>query len=234
VPDGQRLVIVEPEHCRPLPDGEIGEIWLAGPSVAQGYWNLPDETHRTFGAMLAGSGEGPFLRTGDLGFVHDGQLFIAGRRKDLIIVDGRNHYPQDIELTVEHSHPAFRAGCSAAFSIDVDGAERLVVVAEADPHWNIASAAPASAEAKDPLVRAARRAVAVDHDLDLHQLLLLRPASIPKTTSGKIRRQACRAGFLDGSLLSWDASVAASSPSPQRVQPPDPIAQPVRDRGPLG
>ncbi|HEX7942504.1 MAG TPA: fatty acyl-AMP ligase, partial [Gemmatimonadaceae bacterium] len=203
---GQRLVIVDPERCTLLPDGEIGEIWLAGPSVAQGYWKRPDETQATFGARLADSGDGPFLRTGDLGFVHDAQLFIAGRRKDLIIVDGRNHYPQDIELTVEQSHPAFRAGCTAAFSIDVDGAERLVVVAEADPSWNIASAGPGSADAKTPLIRAARRAVAIDHDLDLHQLVLLRPASIPKTTSGKIRRQACRAAFLDGSLPSWDAS----------------------------
>ncbi|HEX8108398.1 MAG TPA: fatty acyl-AMP ligase [Kofleriaceae bacterium] len=232
VPSGQRLVIVDPERCTTLPDGEIGEIWLAGPSVAQGYWNRPDETQATFGARLADSGDGPFLRTGDLGFVHDGQLFIAGRRKDLIIVDGRNHYPQDIELTVEQSHPAFRAGCSAAFSIDVDGAERLVVVAEADPSWNIASAGAGSADAKTPLIRAARRAVAMDHDLDLHQLLLLRPASIPKTTSGKIRRQACRAGFLDGSLPSWEASVAAPSGPPQIVRAPDLAAQTVRDREP--
>lgn len=229
-PPGQRLVIVDPEHCTPLPDGQIGEIWLAGPSVAQGYWELPDETHRIFGATLANSGEGPFLRTGDLGFVHDGQLFIAGRRKDLIIVDGRNHYPQDIELTVEQSHPAFRAGCSAAFSIDTDGAERLVVVAEADPHWNIASAGAEPADASTPLIRAARRAVAVDHDVDLYRLLLLRPASIPKTTSGKIRRQACRTGFLDGSLLSWGGAVAAPSSSAQQVHPPDPLAQSVRKR----
>ncbi|HET7505761.1 MAG TPA: fatty acyl-AMP ligase [Kofleriaceae bacterium] len=229
-PVGQRLVIVDPERCTQLADGEIGEIWLAGPSVAQGYWNLPDETQRTFGARLADSGDGPFLRTGDLGFVHDGQLFIAGRRKDLIIVDGRNHYPQDVELTVEQSHPVFRAGCSAAFSIDVDGAERVVVVAEADPNWNIA-AAQAGADAKTPLIRAARRAVAIAHDLDLHQLLLLRPASIPKTTSGKIRRQACRAGFLDGSLSSWDASPAMPR-SPQIVQPPGPGAQSLRDGEP--
>jgi acyl-CoA synthetase (AMP-forming)/AMP-acid ligase II/acyl carrier protein len=230
-PPGQRLVIVDPERCTRLPDGEIGEIWLAGPSVAQGYWNLPEETRHTFRATLADSGDGPFLRTGDLGFLHDGQLFIAGRRKDLIIVDGRNHYPQDIELTVEQSHPAFRAGCSAAFSIDVDGAERLIVVAEADPHWNLAGADPTAADARTPLVRAARRAVAIGHDLDLHQLLLLRPASIPKTTSGKIRRQACRTGFLDGSLLSWDAS-AAPPRTPQVVQGPDPIAQSLRDREP--
>lgn len=227
---GQRLVIVDPERCTPLPDGEIGEIWLAGPSVAQGYWNRPDETQATFGARLADSGDGSFLRTGDLGFVHDGQLFIAGRRKDLIIVDGRNHYPQDIELTVEQSHPAFRAGSLAAFSIDTDGGERLVVVAEADPHWNIAAAGAAPADASTPLIRAARRAVAIDHDVDLYRLLLLRPASIPKTTSGKIRRQACRTGFLEGSLLSWDGSAPASAASAQQVHPPDPIAQSVRER----
>jgi acyl-CoA synthetase (AMP-forming)/AMP-acid ligase II len=232
VPSRQRLVIADPERCTALPDDEIGEIWLAGPSVAQGYWKLPEETHRTFGATLADSGDGPFLRTGDLGFVHDGQLFIAGRRKDLIIVDGRNHYPQDVELTVEQSHPAFRAGCSAAFSIDVDGAERLVVVAEADPYWNIADSPPAAADPKAGLVRAARRAVSIDHDLDLHQLLLVRPASIPKTTSGKIRRQACRTGFLDGSLRSWDASAAAPSTPPQIMPTPDPAAQTVRDREP--
>jgi acyl-CoA synthetase (AMP-forming)/AMP-acid ligase II len=198
-----RLVIVDPESRTLLPDGEIGEIWLAGPSVAQGYWKLPEETHHTFRATLAGSGDGPFLRTGDLGFLRAGQLFIAGRLKDLIIVDGRNLYPQDLELTVEQSHPAFRSGCSAAFSIDVDGTERVVVVAEADPHQNIAGGTPASADPATALFRTARRAVAVDHDVELHDLLLVRPGTIPKTTSGKIRRQACRSGFLTGSLQPW-------------------------------
>jgi len=223
-----RLVIADPERCTQLRDGQIGEIWLAGASVAQGYWKLAAETQAGFGARLADSGDGPFLRTGDLGFVRDGQLFIAGRRKDLIIVDGRNHYPQDIELTVEQCHPAFRSGCSAAFSVEVDGAERAVVVAEADPHWNIADHSAASADPRAALFRAARRAVALDHDVDLHQLCLVRPGSIPKTTSGKIRRQACRAGFLDGSLQPWDAPAA----SPQAVRPADPATQNLRDRGP--
>jgi acyl-CoA synthetase (AMP-forming)/AMP-acid ligase II len=227
---GQRVAIVEPELRVALRDGEIGEIWIAGPSVAHGYWKQPIETEATFGATLADSGEGPFLRTGDLGFISDGQLFIAGRRKDLIIIDGKNHYPQDIELTVERSHAAFRPGCAAAFSIDVDGAERVVVVAEADPHWNIANDASASGDPRAALFRAARRAVSADHDIDLHQLYLVRPGTIPKTTSGKIQRQASRTGFLAGSLQPWD--VPAASTATQAVPPPAPAAQTFRDRGP--
>jgi len=228
---GQRIAIVEPERRVALRDGQVGEIWIAGPSVAHGYWKQPAETEATFGATLADSGEGPFLRTGDLGFVSDSQLFIAGRRKDLIIVDGRNHYPQDIELTVEHSHAAFRQGCTAAFSIDVDGAERVVVVAEADPHWNNANDTSASDDPRTSLFRAARRAVSADHDIDLHQLYLVRPGTIPKTTSGKIRRQATRAGFLAGSLQPWDVP-AASSTVTQAVPPLPPAAQIFRDREP--
>lgn len=228
---GQRIVIVEPERRVALRDGEIGEIWIAGPSVAHGYWKQPAETEATFGATLADTGEGPFLRTGDLGFLWNSQLFIAGRRKDLIIVDGKNHYPQDIELTVEHSHAAFRPGCSAAFSIDVDGAERVVVVAEADPHWNIANDASAGGDPRASLFRAARRAVSADHDIDLHQLALVRPGTIPKTTSGKIQRQASRAGFLAGSLQPWDVP-AVPSAATQTVPTPAPAAQIFRDREP--
>jgi acyl-CoA synthetase (AMP-forming)/AMP-acid ligase II len=228
---GQRVAIVEPERRVALRDGEVGEVWIAGPSVARGYWKQPAETATTFAATLADSGDGPFLRTGDLGFVSDGQLFIAGRRKDLIIVDGKNHHPQDIELTVEQSHTAFRAGCTAAFSIDVDGAERVVVVAEADPHWNVANDKSASGDPRTALFRAARRAVSADHNIDLHQLHLVRPGTIPKTTSGKIRRQASRAGFLAGSLQPWDVP-AASSTAPQAVPPPAPTAQIFRDLDP--
>ncbi|HEY0993166.1 MAG TPA: fatty acyl-AMP ligase [Kofleriaceae bacterium] len=227
---GQRVAIVEPERRVALRNGEIGEIWIAGPSVAHGYWKQPEETEATFGATLADTGEGPFLRTGDLGFVSDGQLFIAGRRKDLIIVDGKNHYPQDIELTVEHSHAAFRPGCSAAFSIDMDGAERVVIVAEADPHWDIANDTSATGDPRAALFRAARRAVSADHDIDLHQLTLVRPGTIPKTTSGKIQRQASRAGFLAGSLQLWDP---AASTATQNVPPSATAAQIFRDRGPV-
>ena len=116
---GTRIVIVNPESSTPCAPDAVGEIWVSGPSVAHGYWNRPEETERTFQACLAGAGEGPFLRTGDLGFLRDGELFVTGRLKDLIIIDGRNLYPQDIELTVEQSHPAMRPGCCAAFSVDV-------------------------------------------------------------------------------------------------------------------
>jgi len=125
---GNSVVIADPESFMQCPPGSVGEIWIVSPSVAQGYWQRPEETERTFRAYLADTGEGPFLRTGDLGFFQDGELFVTGRLKDLIIIRGRNHYPQDIELTVEQSHPALKPGAGIAFSIDVAGEERLVVV----------------------------------------------------------------------------------------------------------
>ncbi|GAC1343812.1 MAG: fatty acyl-AMP ligase [Ktedonobacteraceae bacterium] len=193
----QKIVIVHPETLtRSLPN-EVGEIWLSGPSVAQGYWNRPEDTNRTFQAYLADTGEGPFLRTGDLGFLKDSELFITGRIKDLIIIDGRNHYPQDIELTVERSLPALRPGCCAAFSIDVAGEERLVIVAEVErryqPRYHQMSQS-------DAIVQAIRRAVAEYHELRVYVVSLLKPGSIPKTSSGKVQRHACRTNFLTGSL----------------------------------
>src|SRR5436305_8787057 len=128
----QTVLAVDPESGEPCPPGRVGEIWVAGPSVAQGYWERPEETAATFGARLA-NGAGPFLRTGDLGFVSEGELFLTGRAKDLIILRGRNHYPQDIELTAERAHGALRPGCGAAFSIEEEHEERLVVVWEVDP-----------------------------------------------------------------------------------------------------
>ncbi|HEX8559654.1 MAG TPA: condensation domain-containing protein, partial [Pyrinomonadaceae bacterium] len=187
----QRVVIVNPETMSLCPAGEVGEIWVAGPSVAQGYWRLAEESARTFQARLADTGEGPFLRTGDLGFLHEGELFVTGRLKDLIIIRGANHYPQDIELTIERSHPALRPGCGAAFSIDLDGEERLVAVQEVEK--KAASSLPA-------VVETIRQAVAEAHDLHVHSVVLIKPGSIPKTSSGKIQRRACRAAFLEGSL----------------------------------
>ena len=131
LPDEQ-VRIVDPKRRTELPLGQIGEVWLSGPSVALGYWNRREATAETFQAFLADTGEGPFLRTGDLGFLKDDELFITGRLKDLIIVGGRNHYPEDIEWTVEQSHPALRSTSCAAFSIDDRGQERLVIAAEVD------------------------------------------------------------------------------------------------------
>jgi acyl-CoA synthetase (AMP-forming)/AMP-acid ligase II len=201
---GQKIMIVDPDLRTEVPAGQVGEIWMAGPSVALGYWNRPKATEETFRARLADTGEGPFLRTGDLGFLKGNELFITGRLKDLIIIGGRNHYPQDIEWAVEQSHPAFRSGCCAAFSVPSEGAERLIIAAEIDHRF--LSSRPrrddARASAVDPrhLVQTARRAVAEHHEVRAERVLLLKPATLPKTTSGKIQRHACRALFLDGSL----------------------------------
>src|SRR5262249_21871067 len=126
---GTDVRIVNPETRRKCARNRIGEIWLSGPSVANGYWNRPAETESTFNAYLA-TGEGPFLRSGDLGFFKEDELYVTGRLKDLIIIRGLNHYPQDIELTVDKSNPFLRPGCGAAFSVEVEGEERLVVVQE--------------------------------------------------------------------------------------------------------
>ncbi len=130
---GQKVVIVDPQTCHPRDEGEVGEIWVQGRSVASGYYGWPEATQTAFGGRLATTGEGPFLRTGDLGFLREGQLFVTGRLKDVIIIRGRNYYPEDIERSVERAHDAFRAGYCAAFSVDVEDRERLVVVQEIEP-----------------------------------------------------------------------------------------------------
>jgi acyl-CoA synthetase (AMP-forming)/AMP-acid ligase II len=188
-----RVVIVDPESRIQCSPDTVGEIWVSGTTVADGYWNRPEDTDLTFRATLADTGEGPFLRTGDLGFVKNGFVFVTGRIKDMIIVDGLNHYPQDIERTTELSHEAIRPGCCAAFSIDADGQEKLVVVAEA-------LLAPGS-DGKD-VVSAVRKAIAEGHDLRTHQVCLITPKSIDKTSSGKIQRQASRKRYLENSLES--------------------------------
>ncbi len=212
---GQKIVIVDPDRLVQCPLDQVGEIWVAGPSVAQGYWNRSEETKETFQVRLADTEEGPFLRTGDLGFLKDGELFITGRFKDLIIIDGLNHYPQDIEQTVEQSHWALRPGCSAAFSIDVDARERAVVVAEVAERrkWTrYREQADLDAESESELavgpedvINAIRRAVAGAHDVRLHDVVLLKPRTVPKTSSGKIQRHACRDGYLAGALEQWGA-----------------------------
>ncbi|OJH34303.1 non-ribosomal peptide synthetase [Cystobacter ferrugineus] len=195
----QRLLIVDPETRLACPPGRVGEIWVSGANVARGYWNRPEETERTFGARLADSGEGPFLRTGDLGFLDDTELYVAGRIKDLIILRGRNIYPQDVELVVEQVHPRLRQGCCAAFSLEMDGEERLAVAVEMEPR---------GAPVEPPeLVAAIRRAVAEQFGVHAHVVLLLKARTIPKTSSGKIQRHACRLGFLQGSLELVERSV---------------------------
>lgn len=203
----QEIVIAHPETLTRCSPDEVGEIWIAGPSVAQGYWNRPEETQRTFQAYLAETGEGPFLRTGDLGFLKDGELFVTGRLKDLIIVAGHNHYPQDIEMTVERSHPSIRPDCCAAFSADIAGEERLVIVAEVERRFSgegagwreMGSLVVAHVPDTSEIVQAIRRAVAESHELRVYTVLLLKAGTIPKTSSGKIQRHICRTSFLAGS-----------------------------------
>jgi len=206
------------ERCEP---GEVGEIWVSGPGVAQGYWNKPEETERTFGARLRGMGEVPFLRTGDLGFLRDRELFITGRIKDLIIIGGHNHYPHDLEQTAERSHPALRSGCCAAFTVETEeGEEHLVIAGEVERHYNpkqnqpeaetTCGCEPSSTDHKK-IQMAVRRAIAEEHDLQVHAIILLKAGSISKTSSGKLQRHACRTAFIDGTLRTFGPSSKAKT-----------------------
>ena len=187
-----KIVITNPETLVPCPPNQVGEIWLLGPSVAHGYWNRVEENELCFNARHVNTGDGPYLRTGDLGFIDEGELFIVGRLKDLIIIRGLNHHPQDIEQTVERCSPALRPGCGASFSVNVMGEERLVVVHEINPRhkeFDLPS-----------IIESIRQAVAVEHELQVYAVALITAGSIPKTSSGKIRRRACREAFINGSL----------------------------------
>jgi acyl-CoA synthetase (AMP-forming)/AMP-acid ligase II len=207
----RQIAIVHPEHLTKCDRTEVGEIWVSGSSVAKGYWGKPEESKRTFEAYLADTKEGPFLRTGDLGFIEDGELFVTGRLKDVIIINGRNHYPQDLERTVERSNSFIRPSCAAGFSVNINGEERLVILAEIDRrYWdtnkvnniNDANAKQDNPDAKE-LIRSIRQAVSQHHDLQVYETLLLKPGSIPKTSSGKIQRHICRKEFLAGTLEIW-------------------------------
>ncbi|WP_208921561.1 non-ribosomal peptide synthetase [Streptomyces capitiformicae] len=211
--ESQLLEIVDPVTRRPVSAGAIGEIWLSGPSVAQGYWNRPEHTAATFGARLAPHGDttdddtaaepGPaFLRTGDLGLLREGELYVTGRLKDLIIVRGRNHYPQDIEQTVYAVHPALRANCGAAVQVELAGTAELVIVQEVSRDH----------EAVDlpALARDVRQAVAEAHGIRPAAVVLIRAATLPRTSSGKVQRHVCATAYQEG-----DLTVLAHSGRPQ-------------------
>lgn len=190
MPD-QIIKIVDPERRLTCPDGVVGEIWVKGPSVAHGYWKRPEESEHTFAARVADTGDGPYLRTGDLGFLENGQVYVTGRIKDLIIVRGVNHYPQDIELTVEHCDPALRPNSGAAFSLEIGGMSYLALVQEVERGHQADS---------ERLIEAIRAAVAREHELQLDAIVLVRPGGVPKTSSGKIQRHACRHALLKNQL----------------------------------
>ena len=189
---GARILIINPVHLQPCSETEVGEIWVQSDSVALGYWNRLGETRDIFQAFTA-DGDGPYMRTGDLGFLWKGNLYITGRLKDMIIIQGRNYYPQDIELTVERTDPCLRPSCGAAFAVNLDETDRLVVVQEVRRDFRHSSELPA-------VLNAIRMAVARNHGLRAHAVILIPPHTVPKTTSGKIRRTATHRAYLNNEL----------------------------------
>ncbi|MBD2712047.1 fatty acyl-AMP ligase [Arthrospira platensis FACHB-835] len=188
---GDEIAIANPETLTRCAEGEVGEIWLRGGGIGLGYWNNPSESDRTFKAKLGN--QGGFLRTGDLGFLENGELFITGRIKEMMILWGRNHYPQHIEQTLETCHDQLRPGCGAAFSIEVEGEERLVIAYEVQRQFlrklNV-----------EEVIGAIRHAIADQHLADVFAVVLLKTGTLPKTTSGKVQRQVCGRQFLAGTL----------------------------------
>ncbi len=189
----QKILIVDTETLTECPPDQVGEIWVSGSGVGKGYWNQAEETEKTFNAYLADTGEGPFLRTGDLGHIHNGELFVAGRFKEMMIIWGRNQYPQNIEATVEACHPSLRPGCGAAFSVEADGEERLVIAYEVERTF--LRQLPV-----EEIVTAIRQAIAAEYVAEVYAIALLKTASLPKTSSGKIQRYLTRQQFLEGTL----------------------------------
>ena len=187
--DAGELEIVNPQTLRRCQPNEVGEIWVASPSVAQGYWQQPQLTQETFQAHLADTGAGPFLRTGDFGCVQGGELYVTGRLKEVMIIHGRNHYASDVEATVAASHPAFGATWGAAFTVDQDDQTQLVIVQEVERVW-LRRLEP------EPVMRTIRQTVSRVHGLRAETVVLVKPGSIPKTSSGKIQRSRCRSQFL--------------------------------------
>ena len=211
---GQKIAIANPDTLTRCAENEIGEIWVSSDSVAKGYWQEEEKTKATFEAYLEDTGEGPFLRTGDLGFLDNGELFVTGRLKDLIIIRGRNYYPQDLELTTENSHAALRANCAAAFAVVVDGEEKLALVQEVKrSHLRQLNS--------EEVINAISKRIIQDWQLRPHAITLIKTGSIPKTTSGKIQRHACKIGFEKGTLNSieqWiDRTPPTSSPPPSKT-----------------
>lgn len=203
-----QVLVVNPETYSPCRHRIVGEIWVAGTSVAQGYWNGPMKTEQTFGAYLSDGTTGPFLRTGDLGFLdEDGELFVVGRLKDVLIIRGQNHYPHDIETTVAQSHEALRPGHGAAISVDIKGTERLVVIHEVErTHLRTLNVSE--------VANAVRRTVTQQHQISPYAIVLIKTGSLPKTSSGKVKRYACREDFLANRLVvvdDWAETATARS-----------------------
>lgn len=193
---GHRLAIVDPKTRRAVAEQTVGEIWVQSRNVGQGYWRRPKETRRVFRARRVDQPHGTWLRTGDLGFLDGGELFVVGRLKDLIVLGGRNYYPHDIEQVVCRSHPALRQDEGVAFALEIDGAERLIVVQELRRSRRFST---------DEVLSSIRRELAEEYLLQPHAILLVRGGSLPKTSSGKLRRRAARDLYRNGQLDVLDA-----------------------------
>jgi len=189
----ERIITVNPQTLTMCDEGQVGEIWVSSAAVCHGYWGKPELTDETFHARVSDTKEGPFLRTGDLGVISQGDLYVTGRIKDLIVIRGRNHYPQDIELTAEAGHPALRSGCSAAFAVAGEETEQLILVAEINRERR-------NSVDMNEVAESIRQAILIEHEIDISAIALIRPGSLPKTSSGKIQRSAIRSAFLGGSL----------------------------------
>lgn len=213
---GHQVVVVDPQSLRRCPNGMVGEIWVRSPNVAIGYWNRPQETRSTFDARTS-EGDGPFLRTGDLGFFYDGELFVAGRIKEAIIIRGRNYDPSDLEAAVVRSHSALREGGGAAFAIEIDGQERVAIVHEVrrGPGFDA-----------DEVIEAIRRALATEFFLAPGAVTLIPGGALPRTNSGKIARLVCREAFREGRLpvvAEWRAHTCDGCQSRTRRLPQSPL-----------
>jgi acyl-CoA synthetase (AMP-forming)/AMP-acid ligase II/acyl carrier protein len=199
----ERIITVNPQTLTKCDEGQVGEIWVSSAAVAQGYWHRSELTDETFCAQLSDTKEGPYLRTGDLGFIFQSDLYVTGRIKDLIVIRGRNHYPQDIELTAEAGHPALRSGCSAAFAVAGEETERLILVAELNRECR-------KSVDMNEVAESIRQAILVEHEVDISAIVLIKPGSLTKTSSGKIQRSAIRSAYLSESLESiyfWQPSL---------------------------
>lgn len=212
---GQTLAIVDPQTCRRLPDGQVGEVWVAGPHVGAGYWRQPENSRATFQARIAGEDGGrSFLRTGDLGLLRNGALVIAGRLKEVVVVRGAKHHPEDIEAASCRAHPAL-ADTAAAFAIERDGADALIVVQEV-------RRGHVSDPGLEPAGQAVSAAICEGFGVRPADVVLVRPGTLPRTTSNKIRRGACRAAYLAGALTPChpDAPAPAGLPATPALPAP--------------
>ncbi len=216
------VIIVNPDTFNEVDKNSIGEVWISGPTVAKGYWNKPEENKRTFDAYLS-NGTGPWLRSGDLGFMFNDELYITGRLKDLIIIRGVNYYPNDIEYSVQQSHEAFKSNSGAAFSTHKDGIEKLVIVQELERNF-------LRNTDFDELLTHIRKTIADEHELEVYSIALIRTGSIPLTSSGKIQRRQTRYEYLSGKLniiASWQMD--EKEPEIEQPQLTEPTEEAIKE-----